>query len=209
MRDATSGTALVTGANRGIGRALAEGLAEAGLRVGLMARDAARLAEVEASIAARGGTATVAVADVTDQVQIADAVAVVERRLGPVDLLINNAGVADRAEVAAWQADPEDWWRVVETNLRGPFLLSRAVLPSLRDRGGRIVNITGMVQRAVAGYSAYCVGKAALSRLTESLSQAGVKVFEVSPGMVRTGLTKAMPMLARAPRRRLPRPTAC
>ncbi len=193
------GTALVTGASRGIGRALAEGLAEAGLRVGLVARNADGLAAVERFIAARGGVTAVAVADVTDERQVAESVARVEQALGPVDLLINNAGIADGAEVAAWQAEPREWWRVVETNLRGPYLFSRAVLPGLRDRGGRIVNITGMVQRAVPGYSAYCVAKAALSRLTESLSEAGVKVFDVSPGMIRTDLTSAMPMLAGAP----------
>lgn len=193
------GTAVVTGASRGIGRALAEGLAAAGFRIGLIAQNAHRLAEVEAHIAASGGVGAAAVADVTVPDQVAGAVAVLENRLGPVDLLVNNAGIADRAEVPVWEADPDDWWRVLEVNLRGPYLVSRAVMPDLRERGGRIVTITGMVQRAVPGYSAYTASKAALSRLTESLAQAGVRAFDLSPGMIRTDLTSAMPMLAGAP----------
>lgn len=193
------GTAIVTGASRGIGRALAEGLAAAGFRVGLIARDAHRLAEVEAHLAASNGVGATAVADVTVPDQVAEAVAALESRLGPADLVVNNAGIADRAEVPAWEADPDDWWRVLEVNLRGPYLVSRAILPGLRDRGGRIITITGMVQRAVPGYSAYTVAKAAVSRLTESLAEAGVRAFDLSPGMIRTDLTRSMPMLAGAP----------
>jgi 3-oxoacyl-[acyl-carrier protein] reductase len=183
--------ALVTGASRGIGRAVAERLAAQGFHIGLLARDAIKLAEVAA---ATGGV--VATADVTDAGQVRAAVSSIEDRLGGIDLLINNAGVIDPAEVPVTEADPDAWWQVVETNLRGPFLVGRAVLPGLAERGGRIVNITGMVLRAVPGYSAYCTSKAALNRLTESLAQAGVLVFDLSPGTIRTGMTESMPMLA-------------
>lgn len=199
MVESVRGTALVTGASRGIGRSLAEHLALAGFRVGLLARDADRLGEVARAISAGGGQAAVAPADVTDVRAVTTAIGAVEDALGPVELLVNNAGIADTSELPAWEADPADWWRVVETNLRGPYLVSRAVLPGLRDRGGRIVNITGMVQRAVPGYSSYCVAKAALARLTESLAESGVLVFDVSPGLVRTELTESMPMMAEAP----------
>jgi 3-oxoacyl-[acyl-carrier protein] reductase len=187
---------LVTGASRGIGRALAESLAQAGFRVGLVARDTSRLREVADAITAQGGVVATAAADATDPQAVTAAVATVESALGPVSLLVNNAGTVDAAEVPAWEADPDGWWRVLETNLRGPYLFSQAVLPGLRDRGGRIVNITGMVLKAVPGYSAYCVSKAALSRLTESLAQSGVLVFDVSPGTVLTDLTAGMPMFA-------------
>jgi 3-oxoacyl-[acyl-carrier protein] reductase len=189
-------TALVTGASRGIGRALAEGLSGAGFRVGLVARETARLDAVAEAITAGGGVVATAAADATDPAAVAAAVTTVESALGPVSLLINNAGTIDPGEVPAWQADPADWWRVLETNLRGPYLFSQAVLPALRDRGGRIVNITGMVLKAVPGYSAYCVSKAALSRLTESLAESGVLVFDVSPGTVLTDLTAGMPIFA-------------
>ena len=197
--DIVSATALVTGASRGIGRALAEGLAQVGYRVGMVARDADGLFAVAEGIRARGGVAVTARADVTDPDLVVAAVAAIEDAVGPVDLLINNAGIADTAEPSPWQGDPAQWWRVVETNLRGPYLVSRAVLPGLYERGGRIVNITGMVGRAVPGYSSYCASKAALSRLTESLAQLGVRVFDVSPGMIATQLTGSMPMLAGAP----------
>jgi NAD(P)-dependent dehydrogenase (short-subunit alcohol dehydrogenase family) len=171
-------------------------LAVAGFRVGLVARDEARLTEVADAL---GDRAVVAIADVTDAEQVAAAVAKVEQSFGPIDLLVNNAGIADTDELPVWESDPTQWWRVVETNLRGPYLFSRAVLPGLRDRGGRIVNITGMVDHAVPGYSSYCVAKAALARLTESLAQDGVRAFDVAPGLIRTELTTAMPMLRDAP----------
>ena len=188
--------ALVTGASRGIGRTIAESLAAQGFHIGLLARDSARLADVEAAITRSGGVVATAAADVTDGRQVRAAVAAIEDRLGGVDLLVNNAGVVDAAEVPVTEADPDGWWQVVETNLRGPFLVGHAVLPGLRERRGRIVNITGMVLRAVPGYSAYCASKAALNRLTESLAQAGVLVFDLSPGTIETDLTRGMPMLA-------------
>ncbi|MEP6697393.1 MAG: SDR family NAD(P)-dependent oxidoreductase, partial [Pseudonocardiales bacterium] len=136
--------ALVTGAGRGLGRSLAVGLAAEGAHVGLLGRTRSTLEEaLRECVAARGGGKAVAVpVDVTIPDAVRAAVRTVERDLGPVDLLVNNAGRADAAEVPFWEADDRDWWNVVETNLRGPMLLSRAVLPGMVQRQhGRIINI--------------------------------------------------------------------
>jgi NAD(P)-dependent dehydrogenase (short-subunit alcohol dehydrogenase family) len=133
---------LITGGGRGIGRMLAQSLAGAGAAVGLIARSGDELAEAVQLVTASGGTATAARADVTDERAVDDAIAALFRRLGPVDLLVNNAGVSGPVG-DAWQVDPAGWWRAVEINLRGVFLCSRAVLPGMTARGaGRIVNLT-------------------------------------------------------------------
>lgn len=199
--------ALVTGAGRGIGRAVAVGLAAAGMHVGLLGRTRSTL-EATLRECASAGDAVRAVAvpaDVTVADAVRAAVGTVERDLGPVDLLVNNAGRADPTEVPLWEADPNAWWQVVEANLRGPMLLSRAVLPGMIQRGGgRIVNInSGFGLRGTPTYSAYAVSKAALARLTDCLAQAlagqPVAVFDLSPGLVRTDMTTEMPMWADVP----------
>jgi 3-oxoacyl-[acyl-carrier protein] reductase len=193
-------TALVTGANRGLGRLIALGLAEAGLAVGLLGRSRPGLKAVADQIAASGGRAAVALADVTVYAEVRDAVGEIEKELGGVDLLVNNAGVVDPVEVPAWQADPGDWWDVVETDLRGPFHLVRAVVPGMVERGaGRVVGLNsgaGTTDRAI--YSAYSAAKAGLFRITGNLHLAGyeqgLRAFEISPGTARTDMTAAMPM---------------
>jgi NAD(P)-dependent dehydrogenase (short-subunit alcohol dehydrogenase family) len=190
--------ALVTGAGRGIGREIALALAGEGLLVGLLGRDRGRLDAVRDEVVASGGRALAVVADVTRLDQVRDAVAAVTRELGPVDLLVSNAGLRERAAAAPWEADPDDWWRAVETNLRGPFLLLQAVVPSMVRRGaGRVLHVgSGMAQRPQPEWSAYGVSKAGLSRLTDSVAAAldgtGVTVLEVSPGLVRTDMTETM-----------------
>jgi NADP-dependent 3-hydroxy acid dehydrogenase YdfG len=132
---------VITGGGRGIGRMLAQALARAGAAVGLIARSGRELAETVRLVEACGGTAA-AGTDVTDEQAAAEAIATLVSRLGPVDLLVNNAGVNGPAG-DAWQVDADQWWRAVEINLRGVFLCSRAVLPDMAARGtGRIVNIT-------------------------------------------------------------------
>lgn len=193
---------LVTGANRGLGRAIAEGLAAHGLAVGLLVRDLDAAREAAAAIGAAGAAVHVAAADVRDYAEVVAAVAEVEAALGPVDLLVNNAGVIDPVEVPAWEADPQQWWDVVETDLRGPFHCVRAVVPGMVARGGgRVVDLSsgaGAEDRSV--YSAYCAAKAGLMRLSGNLHLAGVdrgiRAFEISPGVVRTDMTSVMPMHA-------------
>jgi NAD(P)-dependent dehydrogenase (short-subunit alcohol dehydrogenase family) len=186
---------VITGGGRGIGRVLARALAEAGAAVGLIARSADELAQTVRLVEASGGTATAARADITDQRAAAEAIDTLRRRLGPIDLLVNNAGVTGPCG-DAWQVDPGEWWRAVEVNLRGVFLCSRAVLPAMAARGaGRIVNITS--EAGVLRWpqvSAYSVSKAAVIKFTENLAaeagRSGVRVFSVHPGITPIGLSE-------------------
>jgi 3-oxoacyl-[acyl-carrier protein] reductase len=190
--------ALVSGAGRGIGREVALGLARAGSAVGLLGRNRATLEAVLRECAALGARAVALPADVTDRGRAKAAVDTVDRDLGPVDLLVTSAGLRERTSAVPWETDPEDWWRVVETNLRGTFLLDRLVLPGMVARGhGRVLHVgSGMGQRPHPSWSAYSVSKAAVSRLTDNVASAldgtGVTLLEVSPGLVRTDMTETM-----------------
>lgn len=190
-------TALVTGASRGIGRMLAVGLAQAGLDVALLARDERLLESTAEEVTAAGRRAVVLTADVTDTGAVDRAVATAEGELGSIDLLVNNAGLID-PEVPLWEADPERWWAVVETNVRGPFLLSRAVVPGMLTRGGgRVVNLnSGSGTRDGDVATAYYVSKTALFRIGGALHEAGydrgLRAFELAPGVVRTDMTSSM-----------------
>jgi NAD(P)-dependent dehydrogenase (short-subunit alcohol dehydrogenase family) len=193
--------ALVTGASTGIGRHLAEGLAERGVAVAGMARNEERLRKAMAEVAAATGARTLAVAaDVTDRASVDAAVARVADELGRVDLLVNNAGLIDAAEVPVWEADADQWWEVIGSHIRGAQLMVRAVVPGMLARGhGRIVNLaSGMSTKANRDYSAYSVAKTGLMRLTEalqlSLQGSGVHAFDVAPGVVDTPMTRSMEM---------------
>src|SRR5699024_7430205 len=134
-------TALITGASRGIGAAIARHLAEAGLDVALLARSAARLESVAEQVRAAGRRAVTLAADVTDVEAVEAAVATAGQQLGSVDLLVNNAGLVD-AEVPLWEADPAEFAQLLQTNVYGPFLLARAVIPGMLERGGgRIIDL--------------------------------------------------------------------
>jgi len=181
--------ALVTGGGRGIGRRIAVELASAGARVAVSARTADQVAETAAQI---GGHAVAA--DVSDQDDVARLVAEVERELGPIDLLVANAGIAGW-EPAAWEVDPNDWWHVLEVNVLGVYLSCRAVIPGMIARGrGRIV-ITGSGAAYLPGSTstAYSASKAAVWRFGETLALQlephGIPVFVISPGLVRTEMT--------------------
>jgi NAD(P)-dependent dehydrogenase (short-subunit alcohol dehydrogenase family) len=186
---------VITGGGRGIGRVLAQALAAAGSAVGVVARSAGELAETVRLVTASGGIAAAACADVTDQRAAADAIDVLRCRLGPVDLLVNNAGIGGPVG-DAWQVDADSWWRAVEINLRGVFLCSRAVLPAMAARGtGRIINITS--EAGVYRWpqvSAYSVSKAAVIKFTENLAaeanRSGVQAFSVHPGITPIGLSE-------------------
>jgi 3-oxoacyl-[acyl-carrier protein] reductase len=191
-----SRVALVTGGGRGLGRELARTLSAAGLAVGLVGRDPDRLKRVEREL--DGPTFSIA-ADVTKPQFVEQAVDVVEDELGPVDLLVNNAGRRDPVRAMPWDADPQEWWKVMEVNLLGPILLAHEVVPRMLQRGtGRILELaSGVGLRPEPPYSAYSVSKAALLRWVDNLAaglddDSGVRVLAASPGLVRTDMTEDM-----------------
>ncbi|WP_369133432.1 SDR family NAD(P)-dependent oxidoreductase [Modestobacter sp. I12A-02662] len=195
--------ALVTGASAGIGRYLAQGLAERGAAVAGIARSADRLEQAMAEVARSTGARTLAVpADVTDRAAVEAAVARITDQLGPVTLLINNAGSIDAAEVPLWETDPDHWWQVVESQVRGPYLVARAVLPGMiAAGGGRVIGLgSGLGTRGSDVYSAYSAGKTGQMRITEAIDLAGaahgVRAFDLAPGVVDTEMTRAMAMHA-------------
>jgi len=184
--------AVVSGAGRGVGRAIAVALADAGFGVALLARSEAELDDAAREI---GGSVCTAACDVRDGPAVARAVASAEEALGPVTVLVNNAGTG-LALGPLWEVDADDWWTDVETTLRGAFNLCREVVPGMIERGsGRIVNVTSYVAVRPSPYqTGYAAGKAALLNLTESLAASlaphGVHVFAMTPGYVRTKLTE-------------------
>jgi len=188
--------ALVSGGSRGFGRLLSARLAAAGAAVGLIARSADELTAAAGEINRAGGTAAAAPADVTDSRATAAAVTELRERLGPADILINNAGVSGPIG-PVWQAGAADWWRTVEVNLGGAFILTQLALAHMIPAGkGRIINITsyaGVYRWPLL--SAYAASKAALVKLTETLAEEtrphGVSVFSVDPGLLPIGLTEA------------------
>lgn len=185
--------AVVVGAGRGIGRAVAESLARAGARVVLVSRTRHELEQVARAIEDLGGEAEACVADVSE---IADAERAVEccvSRFGRLDTLVNVAGVYGPIGLA-WKADPVEWKRAVDVNLFGTFLCCRAAIPRMLDAGGgRIINFSGGgATSPLPRFTAYAASKAAVVRLTETLAEelkdARITVNAIAPGAVDTRL---------------------
>jgi gluconate 5-dehydrogenase len=184
--------ALVTGASRGIGRALAEGLAASGARVVLAGRDAGALAAVEQSILDAGHRCLVQVLDVGVIGDLAPAVAALEARLGPFDILINNAGVEEVR--ASLEVDEALWDRLLGTNLQAAFFLAQAVARSMPP-GGSIVNLCSILSEVgLGGSAAYAASKTGLVGLTRSLAAEwagrGIRVNGIGPGYFHTDMTE-------------------
>ena len=190
-------TALVTGGARGIGGSCCEGLAAAGANVAINYRTSAADAEETARrVEAAGARAFLVQADVSDADEVAAMIAAVSETLGPVDLLVNNAGVHDT--VTHEETTLELWQRTLDVNLTGAYLTTWAVKDGMIERGyGRIVNITsigGLEARPLC--IAYAASKAGLTMLTKSLALAiaasGVRVNAVAPGLTDTEMAAAM-----------------
>jgi 3-hydroxybutyrate dehydrogenase len=194
-------TAVVTGASRGIGRAIALRLAQAGADVALLARDAAALHRVAAELAAAGARAEPIACDVTDAAAVDDAAAQVRCTLAPVTVVVNNAGAVLRKAIA--ETSDGEWRRVLAVNLDGTFHVTRAFLPDLMRAGGRIINIASRAGReGTPLLGAYCAAKHGVVGLTRALAEelrtAKVSVNAICPGsvdtvMLREGLPGASP----------------
>jgi 3-oxoacyl-[acyl-carrier protein] reductase len=192
---------LVTGASRGIGRAIARALAAGGAHVVLGARDQAKVAEAVAEIASAGGSAEALSLDVSDRASVEAGIARVLGTRGRLDHLVNNAGVT-RDNLLLRMKD-EEWQQVLATNLTGVFLCTQAALrPMLKQRSGRIVNITSVVGLGGnAGQANYAASKAGIVGFTKSVAREvasrGITANAVAPGFIETDMTAAMTDKAR------------
>jgi NAD(P)-dependent dehydrogenase (short-subunit alcohol dehydrogenase family) len=216
--DLTGQVALVTGASSGIGRHLAALLAAAGAQVALAARRADRLGELAREIEAAGGQSLPIPCDVTQANEAAAAVSTAETELGPLSILVNNAGVVVSKPLL--EHTEADWDYVVDTNLKGAWLMAREFgrhLVGLK-RPGRIINITSVLARRTIGrVPAYCAAKAGLTHLTHvlamELARYGILVNALAPGYIETDFNRAFfqteagkALIARIPLKRLGQP---
>ena len=194
--------AVVTGAGRGIGRAIADAHAFAGAAIAYLDHDAALADSAAADAKARGAQAIGLAADVADYTAIEHAMARAAEALGPIDILINNAGIspksgADGKRAPAWEMPPEEWQRVLDVNLTGAFNCTRAVLPSMKNLGrGRIVSTSSVVGKTYSDIVGihYAATKAALIGFTKHLAgEVGpfnITVNAVAPGRIDTPLMR-------------------
>jgi 3-oxoacyl-[acyl-carrier protein] reductase len=194
--------AVVTGGSRGIGRGIAELLAERGAAVAIAYRDQdAPAAKFVADVAGRGGRAWAGRCDVADEASVATFFAAVERELGKPDILVNNAGLARDTHILLM--DTARWNDVLRVNLQGAFFCTRAVVRGmLLKRWGRIINVSSPSARMpLPGQTGYAASKAGLEGFTRALSrdlaEKGVLVNAVSPGLIDTDMLKHMPDAAR------------
>jgi gluconate 5-dehydrogenase len=194
--DLTGRTALVTGSSRGIGRALAAGLAAAGAHVVLHGRDHDRLKREAEALAADGATVSTAAFDVTEEDAVEHGVTELAERVGAIDVLVNSAGMQSRAPFTEFPV--AEWNRLIATNLTSAFLVGRAVARGMQQRGaGKIVNI-GSVQSALGrpGITPYAATKGGIVMLTRGmcadLAPSGIQVNAIAPGYFDTALTAAL-----------------
>ena len=206
--------ALVTGASGSLGRHFANVLARAGAAVALAARRLDELEIIAADIRAAGGAATAIALDVTDAGSIATAFSAAEEKLGPITLLVNNAGVAVTKPLLEY--DEADWDKVMDTNLKGAWLVAQeAARRMVEAGGGNIINIASILGlRVIGGVPAYCASKAGLIHLTKAmaleLGPHGVRVNTLAPGYIETDLNRdffasnaGRSLIERIPHRRL------
>ena len=215
--DLSGRTALVTGASSGLGRHFATVLAGVGARVALAARRWDSLEGVVAEIAASGGQAVAVPMDVTDPTSVRDGVQEAAGAFGGLDILVNNAGTT--VSKAALDHTEADWDGVIDTNLKGAFLVAQEAARVMKDggRGGCIVNIASILGLRVAGHlAAYAASKGGLVQLTQALAlewaRFGIRVNALAPGYMETDLNRdflatdaGQALIRRVPQRRLGR----
>jgi NAD(P)-dependent dehydrogenase (short-subunit alcohol dehydrogenase family) len=193
--DLSGKAAIVTGASSGIGRHAARTLAAAGAKVAIAARRLDALVDLERQIEALDGRALPLPLDVTDAASVADCVKAAETELGPISILVNNAGIADTR--AALEVSESDWDRVVDTNLKGAWLMAQAVAEHMirLGHGGAIVNMASVLGLAAAAQiPAYCASKGGLVNLTRALAvewaRHGIRVNALAPGYIETEINR-------------------
>jgi len=187
---------VITGASKGLGKAMALALAAEGARIALVSRDEARLNEVAGEVIAAGGDASIFRADVTSEEQVRQAERAILARYGKVSILINNAGVNVRKPVVEFTA--EEWHRVMDTNVTAAFLMCRSFVPAMSGHGyGRILNMTSIMSHvSLPGRIAYSTSKTALLGMTRTLAlelaPEGITVNGISPGPFGTEMNKPL-----------------
>src|ERR1700722_4303534 len=192
----TNRTAFITGASRGIGRACALALSEAGARVALAARTTAQLEELAGEIRVKGREAFPVAIDMTSDESIREAFAKTAKEFGQIAILVNNAGITK--DGLALRMKRDDWDSVLSTNLTGSFLAIQQVLqPMMKERWGRIINISSVVgEMGNPGQANYVASKAGLIGLTKALAQEmgsrNITVNAVAPGFIETDMTKKL-----------------
>lgn len=193
LQDLTNKTALITGAGKGIGKALAESLAQEGVNLGLIARTSADLEALQAELTAKYDIrVAIATADVAVQDDVYRAVASLTEQLGAIHIVVNNAGIAKFGKLV--DMDPQEWERIIQVNLMGTYYVTRAVLPAMIEQNeGSIINISSTAgERGFATGSAYNASKFAVMGLTEALMQEvrkhNIRVTALTPSTVNTDL---------------------
>jgi NAD(P)-dependent dehydrogenase (short-subunit alcohol dehydrogenase family) len=188
--------ALVTGASKGLGKAMALALSKQGATVALVARDTARLEQVKSEIESKGGRASTFTADVTKEDQVQGLESQVASQLGRVQILINNAGINIRKNLIDFSLS--EWQSVIDTNLTSVFLMCRAFVPHMKGTGyGRVLNMTSMMSHvSLPQRTAYSSSKAALLGLIKALAlelaAEGITVNGISPGPIGTEMNHAI-----------------
>jgi NAD(P)-dependent dehydrogenase (short-subunit alcohol dehydrogenase family) len=185
----------VTGAGRGVGRAIARRFARDGYAVALFGRSHGPVREAADELLARGAEALAVTGDVGSRDDVRNAVALTEQRLGPIDVLVNNAGIAESAPFASM--DDELWDRTIATNLTGTYNCMRAIVPGMFARGyGRVINVASTAARVAFPYTAaYVASKHGVLGLTRAVAleaqKRGVTVNAICPGWIDTDMTTA------------------
>ncbi|MDR3437386.1 SDR family oxidoreductase [Telmatospirillum sp.] len=197
MFDLGGRTALVTGSSRGLGKAYAEGLADAGAAIVLNGHDAARLAATAAELRAKGYTVHEALFDVTDEAAVTEAFAKLDAQGVAVDILVNNAGIQLRKPLV--DLSMEEWRKVIDTNLNSAFLVGREAARRMiaRGRGGKVINIGSLTSEvARATVAPYTAAKGGIKLLTKAMAaewaEHGISVNAVGPGYIVTEMTQPL-----------------